>query len=178
MAYYKSQEGKLTDGTSWTNGLTATNYKVIRFADVLLMAAEAEVEAGSLEKARGYVNQIRTRANVQHVKDANGNDAANYAISNYTTPWTDQATARAAVRFERKLELGMEGHRFFDLVRWGVADQVLNAFLSYEKTKLASAYGSATFVKGKNEYFPIPQRQIDLETSGGTSALTQNPGYQ
>ncbi|MBB1285380.1 RagB/SusD family nutrient uptake outer membrane protein [Flavisolibacter sp. BT320] len=176
--YYKAQEGKLTDGTNWTSGLTATNYKIMRFADVLLMAAEAEVEAGSLEKAREYVNRVRTRAAVGRVKDAAGNDAANYVISNYTTAWTNKDVARQAVRFERKLELAMEGHRFFDLVRWGVADQAINAFLTYEKTKLPTPYGAATFTKGKHEYFPIPQRQIDLSSTGGQSTLTQNPGYQ
>jgi hypothetical protein len=104
---------------------------------------------------------------------------ANYVINIYPTVWTVKTDARNAVRFERKLELAEEGHRFFDLVRWGVADVVLNQFLAYEKTKLAAAYSSATagFVKGKNEYYPIPQRQIDLETSGGASALAQNPGY-
>jgi hypothetical protein len=175
--YYKSQEGKLTDGTSWTSGLTATNYKIMRFADVLLMAAEAEVEAGSLEKAREYVNRIRTRADAVHVKNANGADAAKYVISTYTAPFASKEAARTAVRFERKLELAMEGHRFFDLVRWGVADQDINAFLTYEKTKIPAGYGSATFTKGRNEYFPIPQRQIDLSSSGGTSTLAQNPGY-
>jgi hypothetical protein len=85
--------------------------------------------------------------------------------------------ARNAVRFERKLELAMEGHRFFDLVRWGIADVAINAFLAYERPKLSAAYGAATFVKGKHEYFPIPQRQIDLSSSGGTSTLTQNPGF-
>jgi hypothetical protein len=175
MSYYKSQEGKLTDGTSWTSGLTATNHKIMRFADVLLMAAEAEVEVGSLEKARTYVNRVRARAAVPSTW-VQGSPTT-YAISTYPGPWTDQTTARTAVRFERKLELAMEGHRFFDLVRWGVADVEINKFLAYEKTKLAAGYGSATFTKGKNEYFPIPQRQIDLETSGGTSALTQNPGY-
>jgi len=177
MSYYKSQEKVLTDGTSWTNGLTATNFKIMRFADVLLMAAEAEVEAGSLEKARAYVNRIRTRANAAHVKTTAGVDAANYLVNTYPTVWTDKVAARTSVRFERKLELGMEGTRFFDLVRWGIADVALNAFLAYEKPKLPTAYGSATFVKGKHEYYPIPQRQIDLETSGGTSVLKQNPGY-
>jgi hypothetical protein len=177
MSYYKSQAGTLTDGTNWASGLTATNYKIMRFADVLLMAAEAEVEVGSLETARGYVNLIRTRAGVEKVKTAGGADAATYVISTYTLPWVDKTTARNAVRFERKLELAMEGHRFFDLVRWDIADVAINAFLTYEKTKIPSGYGNATFTKGKNEYFPIPQRQIDLEVSGGTSALTQNPGY-
>jgi len=175
MSYYKSQQGKLTDGTSWTSGLTATNYKILRFADVLLMAAEAEIEAGSLENARKYINMVRARA-----KDPSTwvpTTAAKYVIGTYDAPFANQDAARTAVRMERKLELGMEGHRFFDLVRWGVADQAINSFLSYEKTKLTAAYGSAQFVKGKNEYFPIPQRQIDLATASGTSSLTQNPGY-
>ncbi len=174
-AYYRTQAGKLTDGTNWASGLTATNYKIMRFADVLLMAAECEIEAGSLETARQYINRVRARAAKPEtwVQGAN----AKYVIGIYNTPFTSQAMARSAVRHERKLELGMEGHRFFDLVRWGIADTELNAILAFEKTKIAAGYGSATFTKGRNEYFPIPQRQIDLETSGGTSALTQNPGY-
>lgn len=175
-AYYRTQAGKLTDGTSWASGLTAINYKIIRFADVLLMAAEAEIDGGgTLEKAREYVNMVRARAAKPGTEVPGA--AANYLISIYTAPWTDPAVARSAVRFERKLELGMEGHRFFDLVRWGIADVALGAFLSYEKPKLSAGYGSATFTKGKNEYFPIPQTQIDLHTSAGTSTLTQNPGY-
>jgi len=193
MVYYKTQAGSLTDGTNWATGLTATNYKIMRFADLLLMAAEAEVEVGSLEKARTYVNRVRARSNKPETfvklkqKNAPAVDstiggvavnAATYVIGTYPDPWTDKATARTAVRFERKLELATEGHRFFDLVRWGIADQAINAFLTYEKSKLPAGYGTATFTKGKNEYYPIPQRQIDLEVSGGTSALKQNPGYQ
>jgi hypothetical protein len=174
-AYYKSQEKTLSDGTNWASGLTAINFKIMRFSDVLLMAAEAEIEGGSLEKAREYINLVRARAAKpgNFVPGAN----ANYVIGLYNTPFANQASARTAVRFERKLELGMEGHRFFDLVRWDIADQALNAFLNYEKPKLSATYGSATFVKGKNEYFPIPQVQIDLQTSGGASSLVQNPGY-
>jgi tetratricopeptide (TPR) repeat protein len=175
-AYYKSQEKVLTDGTSWTSGLTATNYKHMRFADVLLMAAECEAEVGDIEKARQYVNQVRARAAnpAGFVPGA----AATYVIGLYTTPFADRAAARTAVRFERKLELAMEGHRFFDVVRWGIADVALNAFLTYEKSRIPAGYSSATgFVKPKNLYFPIPQRQIDLQTTGGVSNLTQNPGY-
>jgi starch-binding outer membrane protein, SusD/RagB family len=173
--YYRGQAGKLTDATNWATGLTATNYKIMRFADVLLMAAEAEIEVGSLETARNYINQVRARAAKPDTWVQT--TAANYVINTYQVPFIDKTQARAAVRMERKLELGMEGHRFFDLVRWGIADQEINAILAFEKTKIAAGYGSASFVKGKHEYFPIPQRQIDLARSGSTSALTQNPNY-
>jgi hypothetical protein len=93
------------------------------------------------------------------------------------TPFASKAVGQSAVRFERKLELGMEGHRLFDLVRWGIAETEINRFLAYEKTKLPSSYGSATFRNPRNLYFPIPQRQIDLTTAGGTATLVQNPGY-
>lgn len=179
MSYAKSQQGKFTDNTSWTSGLTSTNYKLMRFADVLLMAAEAEVEAGSVTNALGYVNQVRARAAKPDtwVMDSAGTaPAANYVINTYAS-FADVATAREAVRMERLLELGMEGHRFFDLVRWGVAEAEINKLLSYEKPKLSAGYGSATFQAPKNLYYPIPQRQIDLQQANGSSTLKQNPGY-
>ncbi len=174
--YYKSQEGALTDGSSWTRGYPAMNFTIIRFADVLLMAAEAEIEAGSLETARAYVNQVRARAANPDswVKMPDGSNAANYVIGLYNTPWTDKDAARVAVRFERKLELSGEGHRFFDLVRWGVAEKDMNAYLTYESGKLANSLGGARFTAGKNEYYPIPQNQIDIQ---GADVLRQNPGY-
>lgn len=176
FVYPKAQTGTYQDGTGWTPGYTTINYNIIRYADVLLMAAETEVEVGDLEKARGYVNQVRARAAnpAVYVKGADGKPAANYQIGLYTTPWTNQATAREAVRFERKLELSGEGHRFFDLVRWGVADKVINAFFAYESTKLPGTYAGAKFTPNKNEYMPIPQQQIDLQ---GTDVLKQNKGY-
>ncbi|MFD2934644.1 RagB/SusD family nutrient uptake outer membrane protein [Spirosoma flavum] len=177
--FYKSQDKTLTDGSSWTDGYSAINYDIIRFADVLLMAAEAEIEVGSLETARTYINMIRTRASNKagFVKNADGTNAAQYIISNYTTPFADKAAARTAVQFERKLELSGEGHRFYDLVRWGVAAPVLNAFLAYESPKLSVGYGGAKFTAGKDEYMPIPQSQIDLQQVSGKSVLVQNPGY-
>lgn len=174
MVYYKDQKGRLQDITNWASGLTAINYKIMRFADVLLMAAECEVEAGSVDKALEYVNMVRARA-AKPGTWVQGADA-NYVIDEYPS-FAGKDEARMAVRFERKLELGMEGHRFFDLVRWGVAAEEINQFLAYEKTKLGSSYGSATFVAPKNNYFPIPQRQIDLQRVGGTSTLEQNEGY-
>ncbi len=174
--YYKSQEGGLTDGSSWTRGYSAMNFTIIRFADVLLMAAEAEIELNNLEKAREYVNLVRARASntASWVKKADGSNAANYVIGLYNTPWSDATVARAAVRFERKLELSGEGQRFFDLVRWGVAESTLNAYLTYEGAKLPVALGGATFKPNKSEYYPIPQTQIDRQ---GGDVLKQNPGY-
>ncbi len=175
--YKKSQEGVLTDKSFWTAGVTANNYTLIRFADVLLWAAEAEVEAGSLENARALVNQVRARAANPAGFVKNGAvPAANYKVGLYTTPWTDKVAARKAVHFERKIELGMEGHRFFDLVRWGEAATTLNAYLAYEKTKRSYLNG-ATFQAGNDEYFPIPQAQIDRSVVNGVSTLKQNPGY-
>lgn len=176
FVYPKSQTGTYQDGTSWTPGYTSINYNIIRYADVLLMAAECEIEVGSVEKARGYVNQVRARAAnpAVFVKSADGKPAANYVISQYATPWTNQTTARDAVRFERKLELSGEGHRFYDLVRWGIAEKAVNAFLAYEGSKLPGTYAGAKFTANKNEYMPIPQQQIDLQ---GTAILKQNPGY-
>lgn len=178
MSYYQSQKGTFTDNTSWTSGLTSTNYKLMRFADVLLMAAEAEVEEGTLGNALNYVNMIRERAAKPEtwVKTTGGANAANYVINLYPS-FASQDEARDAVRMERLLELGMEGHRFFDLVRWGIAEEEINALLSYERPKLSAAYGNATFVAPKHNYFPIPQRQIDLQQENGTSSLQQNTGY-
>jgi hypothetical protein len=174
--YYRSQENSFTDGSSWTRGYATMNYTIIRFADVLLMAAEAEVEAGSLDKALEYVNRVRARAaNSEHwVQEYDGSGpAANYVISEYTS-FPNQDFARRAVRFERKLELSGEGHRFFDLVRWGVAAEELNAYLDYESQYLVTKFGGASFTAGKNEYYPIPQSQVDIQ---GSDVLTQNPGY-
>lgn len=172
--YYKRQAGALTDNSFWTAGVTANNYTFIRFSDVLLWAAECEVEVGSLANAVTLVNQVRSRIKDNPstwVKQAGGANAANYQIGLYLA-FPDQAYGRKAVRFERKLELAMEGHRFFDLVRYGTADVELNAYIAKEKAK-RTYLNNATFTKGKNEYFPIPQSQIDLSKG----ALKQNPGY-
>ncbi|ADB37955.1 RagB/SusD family nutrient uptake outer membrane protein [Spirosoma linguale] len=176
-------------GVGWTN-LTGNNFRLIRYAHVLLWLAECEVEIGSLERARALVNQVRARA-------ANPNDwvkkaiqgstrdaytetsepAANYVIKEYSAPWTDKVTARKAVRHETRLEFAMEGHRFFDLVRWGVAADVLNAYTATEGNKRTYLKG-ARFAKGKNEYFPIPQEAIDNSSIAGKPTLTQNPAYK
>lgn len=173
--YSRTEVGSFQDNSSWTPGYTGINYTVIRFADVLLMAAEAEIETGGLEKAREYVNRVRTRANNSKIERLDGSGlAANYNVGLYTAPWTDPATARLAVRFERKLELGMEGHRFYDLVRWDTVEQEMNAYLAFEGERLINALGGGARFTNTHKLLPIPQNQIDLV---GPEKLIQNPGF-
>jgi hypothetical protein len=173
---YRSDVG--TNTFAGNPRLNANNYRMIRYSHVLLWLAEIEVELNNLEAARGYVNQIRARAANPDgfVKTSDGNPAANYLINQYTAPWTDQDDARQAVQFEQRLEFGMEGHRRFDLVRWGIAAETLNAYYTVEGTKRAYL-NNVQFVAGKHEYFPIPLQEIFNSQLNGTPTLTQNPGY-
>lgn len=169
----------MVKGFPW--GGSSLNFHIIRFADVLLWKAEALIELNRQDEALPLINRVRARAkNSKYVTafgSANPTDyAAKYTIDAYkpgeNANWTN-AYAREALRFERKLELALEGERFFDLVRWGSADQVLNAEY-FAKEKLLRTYlQNARFVKGRDEYFPIPQPQINF--SGGL--YQQNPGY-
>ena len=169
--FSKKDETTLTS-SGWKN-ITAKDIYLIRYSDVLLMAAEAEIEVGSLATAQSYINQVRARAKnpASWVQGA----PANYVINTYTVPFASLDEARTAVRFERRLELAMEGHRFFDLVRWGIAAETLNAYLLKEKVK-RTYKSTASFTKGKNEYFPIPASIIDIAAKYGNT-LTQNPNY-
>jgi starch-binding outer membrane protein, SusD/RagB family len=188
--YMQATQNQYSDQSVWAPG-TAINLNVIRFADVLLMAAEAEAQLGNLDAAQGYVNQVRTRAAdpqnfvydyVNPSKPLDGyttTTSATYEIAAYPAgAFTagGQPFALKAIYFERKLELAMEGHRFFDLVRWGIAEEALNTFFAYEST-LTTDIAGGKFIPGRNEVFPIPQRQIDLSTSNGVSALKQNGPY-
>lgn len=177
--YYKSQERTLTDNAFWTPGATANNVNLIRYADVLLWAAESEIEIGSPEIARAYINKIRERAAdpAGWVKRPDGTPAATYKVGLYVDSWTDKNFARTALRFERMLELGMEGHRFFDLVRWGIADIEIKAYWAKEKQK-RKYLTDGDFKKNCNEYFPIPQTQIDLSAGAdGVRKMKQHPCY-
>ena len=161
--------------------LNANNYRMVRYAHVLLMLAECEVEAGSLTRARELVNLIRKRATNADgfVKNADGTNAARYVISEYaagSATFAGKDAARKAVQFETRIELAMEGHRYFDLVRWGIADVTLNAYYAKEKTK-RTYFTSTTFVKGKNEYYPIPLQEIQNSQKDGQATLKQNAGY-
>ena len=172
--YQRAEQGTFQDNQSWTPGYTGINFMIIRFADVLLMAAEAEIELGNLEAARAYTNQVRERAQNSALVRDNGQPAANYEVSLYNAPWTDANVARQAVRFERKLELGMEGHRFYDLVRWGIAKAELDSYFALDGQILGAALGGSSFTNGRDEWLPIPQNQVDLM---GSDKLVQNPGF-
>ena len=154
--------------------VVASNFIVIRYADVLLWKAEASIELGDLEGGRNLINTIRRRArNGNYVQNLAGTgDADNYAIGEYTNAFTDYTEAINALRLERRLEFAHEGQRFFDLVRWGIADSVLNTYFASEQSLRGYLIG-AHFVQGKNEYMPIPQAQVDL----GHGLITQNPNY-
>jgi len=166
--------------------LHSMNLHLLRFADVMLMLAEAEVEAGSLETARDLVNQIRTRAgacaqgadgvSVTTAIDDPAITWANYQVGTYDAAWTDQATARTAVRMERRLELAMEGHRFFDLRRWGTFAQVLNDYVEVEKTRRNYLNGASP-VTDRHQWYPLPTNQLELSKIDGTPMLQQNPGW-
>jgi starch-binding outer membrane protein, SusD/RagB family len=173
---YRSDVG--TNTFAGNPRLNANNYRMIRYSHVILWLAEIAVEQGNLEAARGYVNQIRKRAALPGgwVKKADGTPAANYLINEYTTVWTDAVMARKAVQFEQRLEFAMEGHRRFDLVRWGIAATTLNAYYAVEGNKRSYLKG-VTFVAGKHEYFPLPIQEILNSQIGGQPTLTQNPGY-
>ncbi|MFD2555226.1 RagB/SusD family nutrient uptake outer membrane protein [Sphingobacterium tabacisoli] len=152
------------------NYITGLDVNIIRLADVVLMAAECAVEASDLEKARKYVNMVRERANTLPRKQVGGVNTADYLVKPYSS-FPDQTYARNAVRMERRLELALEGHRYFDLVRWGIAKQVLESYSAFE-AKFLPYYGGLTY-QPHNAYFPIPQTEIDR--SGGT--LKQHKEY-
>jgi hypothetical protein len=157
----QSQVGATHDASIWYSaGGTGLNLNLIRFSDVLLMGAEAEIEAGSLATAFGYVNQVRARA-----QNSAPVPVAVTKTAPYPTVFPDQATARNAVRLEESLELGMEGWTFFNLIRWGTATAELNAYYTYEGAmpyQVLLKNPVPSFNATQNSYYAIPQVQIDL----------------
>ena len=183
---YQADEVGANRGTGgWGSDWSGINYNVMRFADVLLMAAEAAVEQTSpnLPLALQYVNRVRDRAkNMTYVQALDENDdpipdtdAANYQIELYAS-FPDQAFARKAIRFERRLEFGMEGHRLFDLRRWGNAMETINTYIENEAEDLDQAGYDSKFneYQPKHDLFPIPINAIDQ--SG--NVLEQSPLWQ
>ncbi|MDR0668170.1 MAG: RagB/SusD family nutrient uptake outer membrane protein [Prevotellaceae bacterium] len=149
------------------------NVKLMRWADVLLMYAEACVETGDIPAAKEALEAVRARA--RHMSD----DASvrlppfpNYTNRKTGRPYADAPDdLREAIRHERRVELAMESHRWFDLVRWGVAKQTLDAYKERETPEARAEM--ATFVAGKHETFPLPQAEIDLN-----HAMEQNPAWK
>ena len=156
------------------------NDYVLRYTDVMLMRAEALIENGDYNgEALQIINEIRSRAK----KDISGTSLIKYAkdqcdISLYGN-FASQDDARKALRWERRVELAMEGHRFFDLRRWGLLSTTLNKYFETEVTDeydgqtYALYYKDAFFTKEKNEYFPIASNQMNYVQG----LYKQNKGY-
>jgi hypothetical protein len=178
-------DAELAGVIDWGFTSTAKNVIIVRFADVLLLAAEVKAELNKLDDAKDLVNRVRERAaNPAGFVMADTVPAANYVVGLYDA-FGSQADALEAIRFERKLELAMEGHRMFDLVRWHEnssrsalpfdAVAFMNDYLSHEAQKRNHLTG-ATFEE-KHLYMPIPISVITQSTVGGVQNITQNPGY-
>jgi len=203
-SYALSQQGKYssTETVFWGAAeVDANNVNLCRFADVLLWDAECEAQIGSLDKAETYVNMVRQRAAnpIGFVYLNATYDASSSTYTPQTTPGDKylvnqyplgsfstqgQTYALNAIYMERRLELAIEGHRFFDLARYdngsGSMAATLNAYVAVEKTRhgFYLINNTAQFTKGVNEYFAIPQVELDAENATGTKFLYQNPGYQ
>jgi hypothetical protein len=153
---------------------TSKNWTIIRFADVLLWKAEALIELGRQTEALPIINQIRQRAqnSTARLKTTSGQFISNYKIGLYSPAQWNQQYAREALRFERRLEFALEGYRFFDLVRWGIAGDYLNTYFDKEKVKRPHLK-DARFTKGRDEYLPIPLNQINFSKG----LYKQNAGW-
>lgn len=135
----------------------------IRYADVLLMYAEACCESGDLPSAKTALKEVRDRAGLSQFPYT-------AVIQGQTVTFNDnQEDLRKAIRHERRVELAMEGHRWFDLTRWGIAKEAMDTYMAGETEEAKELYG--TFQKGKHELFPIPSKEIDL------SGIEQNPNW-
>ncbi len=159
----------LIKGSYWASSM---NRIVFRYADVLLERAEAYAQLGQPDQAITLVNQIRTRAagSTQMI----GNYQSQYGVKMYITNYKGSYSKEDAikiVKMERRLEMGMESERFFDLVRWGDAATVLNKYYAEEISHCA-IYNGAHFTSNKDEYLPIPFEQI----SASNGHYTQNIG--
>lgn len=135
----------------------------IRYADVLLMYAEACCESGDLPSAKSALKEVRDRAGLSQFPYT-------AVIQGKTVTFNDnQDDLRKAIRHERRVELAMEGHRWFDITRWGIAKETMDTYMAGETEEAKELYG--TFQKGKHELFPIPSKEIDL------SGIEQNPNW-
>lgn len=161
--------GYMVKGSWWG---TPMNRIVFRYADVLLERAEAYAQLNETGEAIKLVNKIRLRAKQSTGMIANypSDYGVKFNISTYNGSYS-QEYALKIVKMERRLEMGMESERFFDLVRWGEAEKVLNKYFA-EETNNCSIYGDAHFTANKNEYLPIPFSQV----AASDGHYTQNIG--
>ena len=159
----------LIKGSYWASSM---NRIVFRYADVLLMRAEAYAQLGQTDQAINLVNQLRSRAatSTQMISSYPNTYGVKMYISNYRGSYSKEQAVKI-VKMERRLEMGMESERFFDLVRWGDAATVLNKYYS-EEIDHCAIYSAAHFTANKDEYLPIPFSQI----SASNGHYTQNIG--
>lgn len=167
----------LTQATGYPYPATSKNNDILKFSDVLLWKAEALIELGRQNEALPIINEIRERAKNSTVRlvYSNGELMANYKIELYVPgvniDW-NQENARKALRWERRLEFALEGIRFFDLVRWGIAAETINRYFEVEKGRVPYM-STAQFSKNRDEYLPIPLQQINLSEG----VYIQNNGW-
>ncbi len=159
----------LIKGSYWASSM---NRIVFRYADVLLMRAEAYAQLGDADKAIALVNQIRSRAagSTQMISGYQGSYGVKMYVANYKGSFSKEEAIKI-VKMERRLELAMESERFFDLVRWGDAATVLNKYYA-EEIGSCAIYSNAHFTANKDEYLPIPFSQI----AASNGHYTQNIG--
>lgn len=177
------QSGGSAGTGAWGQPANALSFPLMRYSDVILMTAEAETQVGTLTRATELVNMVRSRAGsaetiagITNVGTNTSGPVGNYKVGLYPT-FSSKEQAMMAIMEERKLELAMEGHRKFDLVRWGVADVVLNNYVTFERTYVPK-FVNAQFTKGQDEYMPVPERVIATSRlANGTFNLKQNAGY-
>jgi len=156
---------------------SSDNTEILKYDQVLLWKAEAHIQLGQLDQALTLINRIRRRAanSRDRVSYPDGTPYSNYNIEEYkpgdNIVWNKENAFRA-LRWERRLEFAMEGKRFFDLVRWGIADEVMNDYYDSESER-RNFLQPANFVEGQHEYLPIPEQQVDFSDG----VYEQNPGY-
>lgn len=206
--YMQYKSDPASNGGWNANATSAVNVQLIRLSDVMLMMAEADVETGDLPGATTLVNQVRTRAagcaqgpatgaNDVIITNLGGASAyAAYKVAPYPATFANADVAREAVRLERRLELALEGHRFFDLKRYTKMDpsfsptdpnhfymkKVLDNFTATESSRSNVVtnrpyLAGAAKIEEKHLSFPLPSNQVQLGLEGGKSTLVQNPGW-
>lgn len=168
---YHSRKAFLVDsrrGLGW--GDDAWSFHIIRYADILLLYAEALIQTGGDKlEIVDCINQVRHRANASRMGDIEATSRVLSIPSQNLRDVTTSDDLLAAVKHERRVELAMEFNRLYDLKRWNCYVETMNNFSTYPYAKGRGA----GFRKGINELFPIPQSEIDR--TGGS--IKQNPGY-